>query len=68
MKNLFKVVKALACDSQILTRFASKCKQLKPKFTLIYFSIIKRAKKMSGLNPVDVVEEDAADLLFPKGL
>ena len=22
---------------------------------------------MSGLNPVDVVEEDAADLLFPKG-
>lgn len=23
---------------------------------------------MSGLNPVDVVEEDAADLLFPKGL
>lgn len=36
--------------------------------TLIYFSIIKRVKKMSGLNPVDVVEEDAADLLFPKGL
>lgn len=23
---------------------------------------------MSGLNPVDVVEEDAADLLFPKGM
>lgn len=23
---------------------------------------------MSGLNPVDVIEEDAADLLFPKGL
>lgn len=23
---------------------------------------------MSGLNPIDVVEEDAADLMFPKGM
>lgn len=30
--------------------------------------MVKRVRKMSGLNPIDVVEEDAADLLFPKGL